>query len=80
MEQEWRRLKTARSSAKRSLTLVLNRASEVLLTEGSEDDVKKTYQDLIEVFEAFYINCENFKSYLKDDDDLEESEAYFDEA
>ncbi len=43
--------KPARSSAKRGLTLVLSTASEVLMTEGSADDVKKTYQDLVRAFE-----------------------------
>ncbi len=32
---------------------VLNTASEVLMTEGSADDVKKTFQDLVGLFEAF---------------------------
>ncbi len=42
------------------------------MTEGSADDVKKTFKILGEVFEAFHIPSENFKTNFEDDDDLEE--------
>ena len=61
----------------RELTLVLNVASEVLLTGGSADDVKKIYHDLVGVFEAFHIPCGNFKNNSEDANDLGECEAYF---
>ena len=64
-------LKTARSSAKRGLTLVLNTASEVLMTEGSAENVKKTYHDLVRAFKAFHNPWENFKTSLEDENDLE---------
>ncbi len=61
----------------RELTLVLNTASEVLMTDCSADDVKKTYQDSVGVFEAFHIPCGNFKNNSEDANDLGECEAYF---
>ncbi len=56
MEEEWQRMKTARSSSKRGLRLVVKTSSEVLMTDCSVDDVKKTYQDVVGVVEAF-LHC-----------------------
>ncbi len=79
MEEEWRSLKSARNSLKRGLTLRFNTASEVLKTEGSADDVKGISRFVRSFrcfrspeFRCFRCHCENFKTNLKDEDDLEE--------
>ena len=73
-----RQLKKLRSMAKGLVTRKRNEINELLSTPMPHiDELKKRAHDLETVMEKFHISHENYHQNLKDDEDIEESNEYF---
>ena len=73
-----RQLKKLRSTAKGLVTRKRNEINELLSTPMPHiDELKKRTQDLATVMEKFQISHENYHQNLKDEEDIEESNEYF---
>ena len=73
-----RQLKKLRSTAKGLVTRKRNEINELLSSPMPHiDELKKRAQDLETVMEKFQISHENYHQNLKDEEDIEESNEYF---
>eukprot|EP00112_Aurelia_sp_Birch-Aquarium-sp1_P012096 Seg2541.3 transcript_id=Seg2541.3/GoldUCD/mRNA.D3Y31 product="hypothetical protein" protein_id=Seg2541.3/GoldUCD/D3Y31 len=75
-----RRLKQLRANAKRELRKAIKRVSEALTVGDDAVEIQAIEERLDEAFHNFTKAWERHKNSLDDDDDLEESTAYFHEA
>ena len=75
-----RRLKQLRANAKRELTKAVKQVSQALTVGGDAGEIQAIEERLDESFHNFTEAWERHKNSLDDDDDLEESTAYFHEA
>eukprot|EP00794_Sanderia_malayensis_P007648 gene7648-8488_t len=79
--EKLRRLKQARTSAKRELTKVVNRVSDALIVNEDTVEIPAVEEKLDEAFCSFRDAWEKHRALLDDDDDdVEESVSYFHEA
>ena len=75
-----RNMKQARGNAKRSLTIVMNKIGESLLVGNSVKEVNSLKGSLDQAFENFTQSCDAYREALENEDDIDESNAYFQEA
>ena len=78
--EERKRLKQKRANAKRGFTRVLNRVAETMLAESSPSELITSEVNLKTAFGEFCHARELYRNSLIDEDDLDESRAYFHEA
>ena len=78
--EERKRLKQTRANAKRGFTRVLNRVAETMLAESSLSELITSEVNLKTAFGEFCHACELYRNSLVEEDDLDESRAYFHEA
>eukprot|EP00795_Rhopilema_esculentum_P008763 gene8763-biopygen9751 len=80
VSKELMRLKQVRANAKRELTKAINRVSDSLTVGEETGQMQVIERRLDEAFHNFKEAWMKHKNLLDDDDDLEESTAYFHEA
>ena len=73
-------MKQARGNAKRALTIVMNKIGESLLVGNSVKEVNSLKGSLDQAFENFRQSCDAYQEALEIEDDIDESNAYFQEA
>ena len=78
--EERRRLKQTRANMKRGFTRALNQVAEIMLAEASFSELVTSETSLKVAFEEFCRACELYRNSLVEEDDVEESHAYFHEA
>ena len=75
-----RMLKKSRANSKRELTKAINRVSDALTVGGESDGIETAARRMEHTFYEFSKACEIYRHSLRDEDDIEECTAYFDEA
>ena len=77
MIQQIHQSKTARKTAKASLTRKMNEITELFIDINNFQRVQSAYCEFEEVLKKFFLAHKNFHAKLSDEDDLEESKAYY---
>ena len=75
--QQIHQSKTARKTAKAALTRKMNEITELITDINNFQRVQSAYCEFEEVSKKFFLAHKNFHAKLSDEDDFEESKAYY---